>query len=299
MGLNYYLAREVLRACEGLERPFSVATIGRLQQFLLPKQVDRLCTEFGLDRSARWTHEPFGTYGEGLLNATGAARVVSVDASDYEGADIVHDMNLPVASPLVQGFDVVVDGGTLEHVFSPSVALANMMRMASVGGSLIIWTPANNLCGHGFFQFSPEFFFSSLSPDRGFTLRQVLLVECVFPSVSLVEPRRAFTVSSPQDVRGRVEVLSKRPLMLLVHAVKTSHLEEPFARLPQQSDYVAAWRGVGAQRVWAGALAGRSWDAGLRMLRRTERGRQIARVAQGLNERRLHSLRNRRLFTPL
>ena len=180
---------------------------------------------------------------------------------------------------------------------TPAVALANMMRMTQIGGSLIVWTPANNLCGHGFYQFSPEFFFSSLSGEHGFNLRQVSLVECVFPSVSLVEPRRSFAVRSPYEARSRVEVLSKRPLMLLVHAVKTAHLDTPFARPPQQSDYVAAWEGRQRRLGRRAATLGGVRQRGLRVLRATERGRQIARIAQGVAERRRHSLRNRRFFT--
>jgi hypothetical protein len=183
-------------------------------------------------------------------------------------------------------------------VFTPSVGLANMMRMVRVGGSLITWTPANNLCGHGFYQFSPEFFFSTLTDERGFDLRHVSLVECVFPSVSLVAPRRAFQVRSPLEARRRVEVLSKRPLMLLAHAVKTAHLDIPFGRFPQQSDYVAAWQGAGDEAHWAGDVASRTREASLRILRRSERGQATIRWLQGINERRLSSLRNRGFFTP-
>lgn len=297
MGLNYYVAREVLRARATSPPGFSVATLGRLQQFLLPKQCEQLCDEFDLDRAAPWCSVPFGGYGEPLLEAIGADRAVSIDASVYEGASITHDMNLPVPSELCERFDIVIDGGTLEHVFTPSVALANMMKMVRVGGSLIIWTPANNLCGHGFYQFSPEFFYSALSDDRGFDLRHVSLVECVFPSVSLVAPRRAFQVRSPQELRRRVEVRSKRPLMSLAHAVKTSHLDDPFRRLPQQSDYVAAWHGESDAAHWGNGVVGRVRGAALQILRRSERGRATARWLQGINELRASSLRNRQSFT--
>ncbi len=298
MGLNYYVAREVLRARRASTSPFSVATIGRLQQFLLPKQGEKLCDEFDLDGAGLWLRQPFGSYGEPLLEAIGADEIVSVDASGYEGASVTHDMNLPIPSELCERFDIVIDGGTMEHVFMPAVALANMMKMTKVGGALIIWTPANNLCGHGFYQFSPEFFFSALSDDRGFDLCHVSLVECVFPSVSLVAPRRAFQVRSPQELRRRVEVRSRRPLMALARAVKTAHLDDPFERLPQQSDYVAAWDGANNEARWAVDAMVRLRAATLRVLRRSERGRAAARWLQGMNERRVNSLRNRSSFTP-
>jgi hypothetical protein len=46
--------------------------------------------------------------------------VSSVDASDYEGATIVHDLNIPIPRELVEQFDIVWDGGTLEHVLQLS-----------------------------------------------------------------------------------------------------------------------------------------------------------------------------------
>ncbi len=291
MGLNYYLAREVLRARPAA--PFSAATIGRLQQFLLPAQCIQLCEEFGLEPTATWVSQPYGDYGEPFLAAAGAAPVVSVDASDYEGAALIHDMNIPVGDELCERFDLVVDGGTMEHVFAPPVALANMMKMLKVGGSLIIWSPANNLCGHGFYQFSPEFFYSSLTESRGFKVQSVAVVDCVFPSVSLVAPKRAYAVQSPQAVRRRVEILSRRPLMLLTRAVKQAHLDEPFATAPQQSDYVAAW-GQGESDDFAAGARARA----LKLLRASARGRAAARWLQGVNERRVNSLHNRSFFTP-
>ncbi len=292
------MAREVLRSRGTPRLPFSVATIGRLQQFLLPQQCDKLCDDFGLDRDASWRKQPFGDYGEPLLRAMGADQIVSIDASDYEGADVIHDMNLPVPPELCERFDAVVDGGTMEHVFTPSSALANMMRMVRIGGSLVTWTPANNLCGHGFYQFSPEFFFSALTDEHGFSLRHVSLVECVFPSASLAAPRRAFLVRSPHEANRRVEVMSRRPLMLLSRSVKIAHRDMPFSQSPQQSDYVSAWQGGTTEAYWAGRGALRLREAVLRNLRRRERGRKTVRWIQGMNERRVNSLRNRRFFTP-
>ena len=45
------------------------------------------------------------------------------------------------------------------------------------GGVLYIATPANNHCGHGFYQFSPELFFSLLSPKNGFEILDMSYVE--------------------------------------------------------------------------------------------------------------------------
>ena len=48
-----------------------------------------------------------------------------MDASAFEGANFVHDLNNPIPEELHCKYDAVVDGGTLEHVFNVPVAFAN------------------------------------------------------------------------------------------------------------------------------------------------------------------------------
>jgi len=302
MGLEYYVAREALRARResGMS---SVATIGQLQQYLLRGQSRALCSEFELPEDAEWTRRPFGSYGNDFLRAAGAT-VTVVDASPYEGADVVHDMNEPVDEGLHERFDQVIDGGSLEHIFRADQALANEMRMVRVGGSVIVSAPANNLCGHGFYQFSPEFFFSAFGEASGFRVECVLLVECVYPDVSLVQPRRAYRVRSPREVRDRVGVVSRRPLTMLVRAVKTRHVAEPFARTPQQSDYEAQWEAgeasSGRHLVPSFALPALSALAAraARTVRNSAVGGPLARRILGERERRRFSLGNRAFFVP-
>ena len=76
---------------------------------------------------------------------------------------------------------MVVDGGTLEHVFDYPTALRNAMRMVRVGGHLILNAPVNNFPGHGFYQISPELFFRVLSPQFGFRVHDAVLMELYHP----------------------------------------------------------------------------------------------------------------------
>ena len=41
--------------------------------------------------------------------------------------------------------------------------------------------------------------------------------------------------------RGARYTRARRPVMLVLHAQKLAHLDEPFAETPQQSDYDARW----------------------------------------------------------
>ena len=53
-------------------------------------------------------------------------------------------------------------------IFNFPVAIRNLMRMAKVGGQVFLTTPANNFCGHGFYQFSPELAYRIFALENGF-----------------------------------------------------------------------------------------------------------------------------------
>jgi SAM-dependent methyltransferase len=174
-----------------------------------------------------------GGYIEPLLHNLGAAHVDSLDASDYERATLVHDLNLPLPDELRGKYSLVLDGGSLEHVFNFPQALRNCMDAVELGGHLLLMTPANNQFGHGFYQFSPDLFYRAFAPENGFAM----VIMLIRASHSWARWRH---VSDPRVVGGRVTLTSPWSSLLFVLAKRTSPVE-PFATPPQQSDYVAAW----------------------------------------------------------
>lgn len=175
-----------------------------------------------------------GRYADGFLRVLGAQEIVAIDASAYEGAQIVHDINYPIDDRYAGQFDVVFDGGTLEHVFNFPVGIANAMRLVRPGGHYLAATPANNFFGHGFYQFSAELYYRVFSPDNGFQVESLVAWE-----------ERAGTpyyeISDPAMVHERVEFLSDQPTYLYIQARKTADVA-PFRTYPMQSDYLAAWQ---------------------------------------------------------
>jgi hypothetical protein len=147
-----------------------------------------------------------------------------MDFSNYEGANIIHDLNLPVDESLHGSFDVVIDGGTLEHIFNFPVAIANLMKMTRVDGRIFTTTPANNLCGHGMYQFSPELMFRIFSEENGFEMINLHLLEAQFPSVELTKNGKLFKVKDPAKVNDRVSFMNKKPVMMMVEAKKISEV---------------------------------------------------------------------------
>lgn len=165
-----------------------------------------------------------------LVDEFGATSVASVDASDYEKATYVRDLNLPLEPDFPQ-FDTVIDGGTLEHVFDVRTSFSNVGRCCLPGGQILHVLPANNYVGHGFYQFSPEFFFSLYSEVRGFSKTEVYLADL---------GRTSFWWKVlPPDGVSRSTAMSSRETYVLVRTIKVS---EPTGAYPvQQSDYVNAW----------------------------------------------------------
>ena len=152
-------------------------TIGRQALSLGPRDLARILGAHGLLKEASARRDLLERLGqsewhaEPLFHQLGATEVHSMDASDWEGADILWDLNQPIPPELEARFTVLFDGGSLEHIFNAPVALMSYMRMVRPGGHLLLALPANNYCGHGMYQFSPEFFFSALSEQNGFTRR--------------------------------------------------------------------------------------------------------------------------------
>jgi hypothetical protein len=167
---------------------------------------------------------------EGLLCHLGASNVESLDYSEYEGASIIHDLNTDIPGGWFNKYDLVLDSGTLEHVFNYPMALWSCMRMVATGGNFVSITPTNNLCNHGFYQISPEVFFRALGNENGFRLIDCSLRVGENESRSLLD-----------NYGLRTEIPTDEPSYLFVIAKKVANLMM-FTSPPQQSDYIAQWR---------------------------------------------------------
>ena len=180
-------------------------------------------------------------YGEPLLRHLGARTVESLDASDYEGATLIHDLNQPLPEDLRQRFSVVLDGGTLEHIFNYPIALESALRAVRPGGHFIGITPTNGYLGHGFYQLSPEVLYRVLA--HGFAVKLMLLRP--------VHARSHWRlVPDPVSVGSRVVWRSAWPTLLYVLAKRVD--DEIEIGSVMQSDYEQlAWKADGASTALA------------------------------------------------
>ena len=112
---------------------------------------------------------------EVLINYFGSTQVAVLDINDYEGANIIHDLNIKIPEKLEDKYDTILDFGTLEHIFDVKTAIENISLMSKKNGMILHVSPTNNFCGHGFYQFSPEFFNTVYSLNKSYKNTEIFL----------------------------------------------------------------------------------------------------------------------------
>jgi hypothetical protein len=237
MGININALKFIGAAKQGGVSFSRTLTIGRQSMYVDRPALMRLLSSNiwgnplnleGVDLSEK--------YAEWLLRLLGATQIDSIDCSDYEGATILQDLNSPIPDGLKNRYSAVLEVGTLEHIFNFPVAIRNCMELVDVGGHLICCTVANNYCGHGFYQFSPELFHRVLTPENGFRIERMVVCDAYYES-------NQYSVLDRAVVGHRIEIVGPYPVMLMVQAQRTASVPI-FAKPPQQSDYDAAWAGT-------------------------------------------------------
>jgi hypothetical protein len=246
-------------------------TLGRQSLFVTPRQMAGLLSGYepwplsiSKESLMAGSYDPPSLpnewFADTLLRGLGASEIEVMDASPFEGATILHDLNDPVPGELHERFDVVLDGGSLEHVFNYPVALKSAMEMVREGGHLVLITPANNFFGHGFYQLSPELFYGVLNADNGFTIERMVATEedldwtTFFGRRLRVETSGPwYEVRDPREVGDRVQLVNDRPVFLYVSA-RRSEIRPVLRKHPVQADYEVAWEHGEASAAAAPAL---------------------------------------------
>ncbi|MBE2992945.1 class I SAM-dependent methyltransferase [Sphingomonas sp. CFBP 13603] len=174
----------------------------------------------------------------------GASSVSSIDNSDYEGASYIENLNDDIK--LKKQFDTVIDFGTSEHIFDIGQAFKNAIKLCKKGGRIIHSLPSNSECGHGFYQISPELFFSLYSERNGFRDTIVYVAD-------LMNESSWYAVTAPSGgQRAMANSLSATYILCV-----TEKFADTESISVQQSDYVQAWKDGSSVRRGQSALKDR------------------------------------------
>ncbi|HLY58955.1 MAG TPA: hypothetical protein VKS60_25560 [Stellaceae bacterium] len=236
MGISVHGAKFLLYARAAGVDFSDMAMIGRQGLYVTPAEMRQVFAAGGdalNDTEIADICDGSDGYAETFFARLGARRADSFDYSNFESATVTHDMNEPIPARHHGQYSCVLDSGSLEHIFNFPCAIKNCMEIVKIGGHFISITPANNFFGHGFYQFSPELYFTVLSAENGFEMQTMMAFEETKDAVW-------YDVRSPQEACERVTLLNARPVYLCMIARRLA-AKPIFERTPQQSDYLARW----------------------------------------------------------
>lgn len=211
--------------CLSLGRQFRAFSLKEFRKFL-PEAFCQISEER--------LKEDFETpYVEKIFEDMYGAKIMSLDGFAHEEPDIVHDLNEPIPEEYKERFSCIIDGGTMEHVFNVPQLLKNCFDMLQVGGTYISMVPTNNFNGHGLYQFSPDFFYSTFSKQNGMKIKDVFIVK--FSAKNKVWKIN----NSPAENAGRVQFDVNTQTEIYVISEKIG--ETPDVITAQQTDYEEGW----------------------------------------------------------
>jgi SAM-dependent methyltransferase len=205
--------------------------LGRQKLHLNGRKLDRFLAgakDLGFELSARDVVQPDG-FTETLFTALGYPPIEAMDFTDKEGAQHIHDLNKPVPAKLKGKFDIVIDGGTSEHIFHIGQALDSCYQMLKPGGLMMSFVAADGWFGHGFFQTGPDVPWRYWHHARG----------CEMLEVSIVPRKSPHRITAIEDPTGRPrggELALEGPHML-IYACRKPLVAKDYA-LPIQGHYV-------------------------------------------------------------
>jgi SAM-dependent methyltransferase len=176
MGVVRQMARFIIREAKYSRFRGAALLIGRHTVFLTPEQFVTMMQEEGMqvDPSIPLALDTttVNARGRGFISDVyffrqlGADSVVALDVSDYEGAEIVHNLDTPIPAHLEGKFDLVYNGSVLDNVFDPVTGLRNISRLLAPGGRVIHVESASNAINQAYLQFSPNWFFDYYAVNR-------------------------------------------------------------------------------------------------------------------------------------
>lgn len=231
MGISLIPAMFLARHAQDAATAQSGIILGRQKLHLNGRKLDRfvkIAAAKGLDLDAQSITQPDG-FTETLLTKLGYPMIEALDFTDKESAQHIHDLNQPVPPALQEKFDVVIDGGTTEHIFYIGQALDNCFAMLKPGGLMLSYVSADGWFGHGFFQTGPDVPWRYWHHARGCEMLEVSII----PRKS---PMRIIPIEDPTGKPRGGELALEGPHMI-VYACRKPLEAKPYAS-PIQGHYV-------------------------------------------------------------
>jgi SAM-dependent methyltransferase len=167
-----------------------------------------------------------------LFKLLGLKDIRALDYSPHEGAEIVADLNCPVQPEFHNRFGLIVDAGTIEHVFDMRQGLSNVAEMLKPGGRVVHITPVNNYVNHGFYQVSPTLFYDYYGANGFADLHATILLH---PRIDYMHASWDGFEYDPAVHGGLNSFFCDRDSQLIIKFTATKTAESTSDKVPIQS----------------------------------------------------------------
>lgn len=147
MGIASYIAEAILREHKFKPITGAVLSLGRQTMLFSPNDAVAMMRQLGIepapltepviDQQTLAAQGKVYIRDDAFFRLLGVDRFNALDHTAYEGADIIHDLNVPAPPKLESVADFILDGSTLDNLFAPAIALQSITRMLKPGGRLI------------------------------------------------------------------------------------------------------------------------------------------------------------------
>lgn len=227
----------ILLMKEAVRKPFtgSLLTLGKQELLMSSYQLSHYAKLAGISLDIPSYEDPYQPMvDKDFFSLLGFSHTQSLDYSDFEGASIPFDLNSgDTPEAYREAFDVIYDGGTIEHIFHLPNALKSLIWMLKPGGRLIHLSPAANHLEHSFYMFSPTFFHDYYKANN-FQINCIQLIRCTpcFDYKYLAYNYSALCLADTDVGVGRLD-----HGMYLINTIVTKTIESSSHVVPNQSIY--------------------------------------------------------------
>ena len=136
------------------------------------------------------------------------SRLKCIDIYASRGCEQIVDLNYPAE---IGQFDLVIDGGTIEHCFHIGTALLNAANAVKPGGRIIHGNPMS-MMNHGFYNLSPTLMFDFYG-QNGWQIEQFYAIDNK-AKVYQVPPAKRFIAAPECSLFLVAKRINNNPLLI-------------------------------------------------------------------------------------
>lgn len=130
------------------------------------------------------------------------------DVKKHRGNEIIVDLNHEIDQQYHECFDLILDGGTLEHCYNISQAFKNICQLTKIGGFSLHSNPINRL-NHGYFNLNPLFYDHGFK-NNGFNIHDLCILDQTQAVQGIKDIKRSGVIPVKSSVFCKAEKIAQQ-----------------------------------------------------------------------------------------